>query len=1166
MKNKLAVLVLLPIILFAGTITRTLNFSEQDLNYQQINEYNLVSLKGTIPYQIPGEPIVPMAVYNVLAPATAVVSEIKVVSEKEYTIPGKFYLYPGQEPRPISYTGNIPFTNTHPTIYNSSEVYPVKLVDWAGTGTKSGYRVAGFAVFPLRYIPSEQKLMLVTNLTLEIKYDEGKVPSEIITEKQENVFAPDVQNIVMNPEDVNRFAPMVSTAKDSEIDCAIITSDGLSSYFQPLVEWHNQKGFRTEIKTTSAISNNYTGRDMQEKIRNFIIDYYNNRGLKWVILGGDNSVIPAREARAVVGTYTGNIPADLYYGDLQWSWDGNHNNIFGEAGYDTVDFYADVYVGRASVENGNEVNAFVNKIFTFERNPNTAYLKRILLPSVWLWSSNNYHGHIANDTIAAISPAGWTDRSMLDPYSTSPMRDSINNGFEFVHPNAHGDELGMYSETGTQIYSISAAQSQTNSTKLNVMNSIACYCGNFEYSDCIAEAIMNNASGGSVAVIMNSRYGWGTPPTIGPSELLDIRFYDYFFNHDSSVIGSCHFGSKDYYSYSAQTQQVYRWCVFELNLFGDPLMPMWSDVPSAVDVSHAPSIQTGPQNLMIQVSRMGFPVTNALVGIYKSGEVYARGRTDGSGQATILVNAHTTGMMYVTVTGENSLPKQDSITVLQGSAVPYITLNSVSLSQINPNENDDINIGIRNSGTADATNTLGILRTSSSYITITDSTTNYGTVIAGAIGNGDQLSFIVSASAPTGIQIPFTLYVTSDQGNWNCNFNLQCGIPQQPGQVMINQDTGYCKLSVTALGSIGYIDPATKTGSGFCYPKSAISALYFSSMLAGNSAGYLVDRYYGQPASSLNHDWQIVDSLRFVRPPAYGDQQLRCSYNDAGHPSPRGLKVTQNSYMLSDSRYDDFVILVYDYLNTSAMPISGLYSGIISDFDVKPESSNTDIARSDVSRRLVYMHRAVTQNPTVGVKLLFPNLASSLVAIDHDRYVYPDSAMTESMKFRILNGTLGMPQSNRTYDWSVAAATGPIDLAPSQTTRVAFAYVGGASEAEFLANADSAQSWFDRMSLAGLAEENDGKIPHPSPRLDFKLSPNPSNMSLHITYNLINPGYMKLGLYDVSGQIRGEIFNGLVNNKIGVINYQIKDLPNGIYFVKLATDNNTVTKKLLLVK
>ncbi|MEO0083893.1 MAG: C25 family cysteine peptidase [candidate division WOR-3 bacterium] len=1160
MKKLFLLAIFLPILLSAGTIVKTFNFSEKDLKLQPIGEYYLINLNGLPAYQIPGKPIVPIAVYNVLIPASAEVRQINVIAKQEKTISGEYLLYPAQEPQPISYQGPSKFINPDITIYNSEEVYPDKYVDWSSTGTKSGYRLASFAIFPIHYVPSERKLMLLSEITLEIVYEENKVFAQPITEKQKEIFSSDIKRLVINPDDIEKYAPPISIARDNEIDCVIITNDAFLSNFEQLVDWHNKKGFRTEVKSTTTISSSYTGRDLPEKIRNFILDYYLNYGLKWVILAGDNSIVPARRARAIVGTYTGNIPADLYYSDLQWSWDGNNNNIFGEAGYDTVDFFADVYVGRLSVDNVSEINTVINKIFTYEKSPDTTYIKKMLLPAAYLWQ--NYNHQMSQDSIANISPAGWIDRVINQGQNDGlryQVRDSINAGFGYIHLVGHGDDVGVYINNQPQYYYTDPA-TQTNYTKLSIVNSIACYPGNFEYSDCLAEKMLL-AQGCAVAVMMNSRYGWGTPPTIGPSELLDVRFWDYFFNYDSSFIGSCLGVSKDVYRYLAESQQVWRWCVFELNLFGDPILPMWSDTPANIQLAMPDTIETGPQTLQVSVTKNGQPISNVLVGVYKPNEVYAQAKTNSLGQVNILVNALTPGKMYVTVSGKNCFPQTDSLVVIQGSALPYLVLNSVSNSQVNPNTTVNLNAIVSNIGSAPATNTIGKLRTNSSYITLIDSVANYGTINAGAQASGDGFTFFVSANTPNGTQIPFSLNLTADQGIWNYNFNILCGQQLPPGMVIANHDTGYCLLTVTALGSIGYNVPSERIGSGFRYPKSSISSLYFSSMLAGNSASYVVDRFYGQPATTLNQDWSIVESLRFVTPPSFGEQHLQCSYNDANHPSPKGLKVIQNSYSLSDARYDDFIVLVYDYQNTGTTTISGLYSGIIADFDIPPDSATVDVAYTNASKRLVYMRRAANQTPTVGVKLLTPTTAANLTVIDHDRYVYPDSAMSESMKYRILNGGINQAQSNRTYDWSVAVSAGPFNLAPSQTYRVAYAFVGGNSEALLFENADSAQSWYDRY-FSGICEENNSDNPKLTNIVKLNRTVNPS----YLRYDLTTPNKVKIGIYDIAGQLKAEIISDIFENSNGKLLLPINQLTNGIYFMKIEMGNNNVTEKFLIVK
>lgn len=1176
MKKILSLIILMPLVLNAGFVTKSLTFKPFELLIVKANGFDVPQLinYGTIT-EI-GKPMLPVAIFNVLVPASAEVTKIEVIRTEKLELPGQYKIHPCQPPRPISSKAPMELVGPDEKLYNTNEFYPKELVDFSYTGTKSGYRIGGFAVYPLQYNPVTGKLVFYTKLVLRITYEEGKVKPLSLTTSQRELFGEDVKALVINPEDIFNFAPPLRVSDNPDVDYVIITGNSFVTNFEPLALKRTKKGLKTEIKSVDWIIANYPGRDTQEKIRKFIIDYFTNHGLKYVLLAGDNTIVPARRARAVVGSTTGNIPCDLYYSDLQWSWDSNNNNIFGEMGIDTVDLLADVYVGRASIDNATQVTTFLNKTSVYESNPDLSYLKKMLLPSVMLWSSSNYHGRVVNQQIAAITPIGFEDDSIINPTNTAPMFNAINNGYHFCHPAAHGDDYGLYSEAGQTIYNTTTAASQTNGNKVLIMNSIACYPGNFEVSDCLAEELMNNPSGGCVAVIMNSRYGWGTPPSLGPSELLDIRFYDFFFNYDSFEIGITHSRAKDYYFYQAQTQGVWRWCVFELNLFGDPAMPMWSDIPQTMTVTNPDTVQTGPQTLSITVRTGSTPVANVLVCAYKPGEVFVKGRTNSSGQVNLLINAITPGTMYLTATGKNLLPVEKTIVVVLGTPQPYIIFHSLTIDdsgQANPNhrldpgETVNLSVSLRNIGTENATNVTATLRTNSSYITLFDSTSSYGTIMPNDTNRGDVYRLAASATTPSGTNIQFTLNVVADQGNWQSNFSVQIGELPQPGMVLADLDTGYCKLTVTCLGSIGFDEPPSDfdLGSGFCYPKNSTSQLYYGSMMAGNSANYIVDRFYGVPASNTNTDWRIVDSLRFVIPPTNGDEELRCAFNDASHPQAKGLLVYQKSFATSSSGYDDFIILLYRYVNNGANPINGLYSGIICDFDI-PTAYNDDVAGTNLSRRAAYMRNASSQNPTVGVKLLLPTTSANLTVVDHELYVYPSSQMTEETKYRLLNGQISQSSSNRSYDWSIVVSAGPFDLNPGGEEIVAYAVLGGASESDFLTNCDSAQSWFDNYYSILEEESKKPQSAFGNYRFPVSIKPNPFHQVVQIAYDLPGTGHLKITAYDVTGRQIANIFDqDLTIKPKGNATWIPKGLSAGVYILKIETPIGSLIQKVMLL-
>jgi hypothetical protein len=188
---------------------------------------------------------------------------------------------------------------------------------------------------------------------------------------------------------------------------------------------------------------------------------------------------------------------------------------------------------------------------------------------------------------------------------------------------------------------------------------------------------------------------------------------------------------------------------------------------------------------------------------------------------------------------------------------------------------------------------------------------------------------------------------------------------------------------------------------------------------------------------------------------------------------------------------------------------------------------------------------------------------SNLALVDHDKYVYPDSAMSESMKYRFLNGAISMPSSNRNYDWSLVTAAGPFDLAVSGTERVAFAILGGADSLTFGANADSAQSWWDQF--AGIMESSNeqGGLP----KLSFiRLAPNPFSNAAQISYIMPVAGRLEILAYDATGTLVGEVFNRDIASGRGTFNWQPRGLAGGIYFLKVLTPCGSQTEKLMLLR
>lgn len=145
--------------------------------------------------------------------------------------------------------------------------------------------------------------------------------------------------------------------------------------FQALCDSKTARGITAGIVTTEWIYANYDGTkpaggtDNATKIRNFLIDAYDTWGTEYALLGGDKDIIPVR----LFDDSGYDVPCDMYYGCVdppECTFDNDGDGIYGESndgvGGGEVDLTAEIFTGRAAVENATEVINFVRKTLVYE--------------------------------------------------------------------------------------------------------------------------------------------------------------------------------------------------------------------------------------------------------------------------------------------------------------------------------------------------------------------------------------------------------------------------------------------------------------------------------------------------------------------------------------------------------------------------------------------------------------------------------------------------------------------------------------------------------------------------------------------------------------------------------------------------------------------------------
>lgn len=177
------------------------------------------------------------------------------------------------------------------------------------------------------------------------------------------------------------------SANRNQYDMVIIAPKCFKKEIQPLIDHKNSYGVRTYLMTTEEIYNEYKGRNQPEKIKYFIKDTIETKGISYVLLGGgkkgqtDKWYVPVRyiymNDPILQNKSEDCILSDLYFADIYCdnnfsSWDNDQDGRYGEW-YDNqfaddkdIDLYPDVALGRLPFRNSFEVTIMVNKIIEYE--------------------------------------------------------------------------------------------------------------------------------------------------------------------------------------------------------------------------------------------------------------------------------------------------------------------------------------------------------------------------------------------------------------------------------------------------------------------------------------------------------------------------------------------------------------------------------------------------------------------------------------------------------------------------------------------------------------------------------------------------------------------------------------------------------------------------------
>ena len=537
-----------PLCLMGGTTVRRVEYRPADFAFGTLGRWSVVEADGFQQRGRPGTPLLPAAPEVFVLPEGAgnVTFSARVTGTVEIVGSG-LRILPASELRPFSGGGSPSVRMEDPDVYGSPDPWPADPIVSSHTGSLSGTTVASCLVQPWRYIPATGSLSLVTGIEIEVTWDQG--PALPLTPGQRDVAgarAAALQGLrgsVLPPE-----GPALQGGGSQYL---LVCDSSYSGIMEPLALFHQSRGLTVETAFVQDILSSFPGYDDAERLRNFIRDRFENHGTVFVLLAGDESLVPVRMVDLFCEGWADTAPVDLYFADLDGSWDGNGDGHYGQPD-DGLDLYADVLLGRALFSTPDQAVTFVEKSLTYQGSPPPGdWRSRAVICGAVLFEDIGYTSEKGCDSIAVEFPSYWEVNKFYEELPGGGFTEHIpiiDEGTAWNHYAGHGNDRGIYwhMEPLGMMTSWIATDSLRNGQRAGVHSSIACHPGQYIGHDSCAEALLQNPQGGAAAVAFNVSYGWeGHWPSIGASEWMCIDLARQVFRYNDPSLGQAFSTARD---------------------------------------------------------------------------------------------------------------------------------------------------------------------------------------------------------------------------------------------------------------------------------------------------------------------------------------------------------------------------------------------------------------------------------------------------------------------------------------------------------------------------------------------------------------------------------------------------------------------------------------------
>lgn len=798
MKKTCLILFTLMVSLFASaqTIEKTYYFNQPSLS--QIQGYELVQFTDCMQSALAGQPTLPWQSVSLMLPQGTEAVSIEVELSDFQTMEGCHNLYPYQSALTYSNPVRKQFEKDE-ALYASKSVYPAQAYGKLSTQYLNGIGFAFSAFTPVQYVPGTGEVRYATKAIVRITTTASKADqSRKLWLNGGN--AERAKRLAQNPEMLQTYNDRSRTV--GGYDLLVVTKQQYVASFDDYVNFYQARGLRTRVVDLETILNTMSGQDNAEKLRNYIIQEYEDNGIMMVNLGGDVPDIPYRGLYCYVTSGGGDkedndIPADLYYAALDGNWNDDGDNRWGEIGED--DLLPEIGIGRMCFSNQSELDNMLHKAMTYQADPVLGEFHDVIMAGEHLYDDPVSNGsQYLELLIGTHDDNGYTTTGIPEDYnftrlyeeegnwSGSLLRNAINQGTQYVHHDGHANTSYVAGWTNGDITNNNFSAVNGVDHNYTFFHTSGCICGDFS-SDCILER-MTKIANFAVATFGNSRYGWfNEGQTEGPAIHLARETEDAYYNdripYGGMALRESKIETAPWVNAPGQWEEgALRWNFYDLNLMGDVAVSPWHDEPFTPQVNYTTEILVGMTSMDVTVTN-GDGLKNFRCALFHGEDIIGVGYTDEDGNATIefAEPIDFVGEMSLVVTGCDAWPQALPVLSIPGNCA-YVVYDNYTISggaQPDFGTSIALDLQIKNVGTLTANNVTATLSTDCDYITLTDATETIPSLDGGATATlAEAFAMDIADNVPNMTKADFTLTCTDGTDTWESKFAIRLYAPE----------------------------------------------------------------------------------------------------------------------------------------------------------------------------------------------------------------------------------------------------------------------------------------------------------------------------------------------------------------------------------------------------